>query len=156
VQTDPNFANYLYSAEKACVQLLDFGATREYGVESRSALRNMLDACIANDAVRLEQAAVEVGYIEDGDPVSYRHSVVQLLRTATEPVRAQGAYDFSDSDLAARMRDTLVQLRIRDKFGRLPPTEILFLHRKLGGLYLLLTRLRATVETSSIARSCLS
>jgi hypothetical protein len=44
----------------------------------------------------------------------------------------------------------LIDLRLREGFGRLPPPEVLFLHRKLGGLYLLLSRLRATLPVSRL------
>jgi hypothetical protein len=43
-------------------------------------------------------------------------------------------------------------MRLRNRFGRLPPPGVLFLHRKLGGLYLLLARLRASISVSGIAR----
>jgi len=39
---------------------------------------------------------------------------------------------------------------LREKFGRLPPPDILFLHRKLGGLYLLFRRLRTTLPVRAM------
>ena len=46
VQTDPNFANYLYSPHSKRIQLLDFGATRDYDPQLRTALNRLLSACI--------------------------------------------------------------------------------------------------------------
>jgi hypothetical protein len=37
-----------------------------------------------------------------------------------------------------------------EKYARLPPVDILFLHRKLGGLYLLLSRLRAQLPVRAL------
>lgn len=145
VQTDPNFANYLYQTGSGRIQLLDFGATREYSEAQRHALRSLLDACLDGCDSDIEKAAAEVGYLGPGDPPGYRQGILALLRDATEPVRAPGSYSFGTSELADRMRDRLVQMRLHEKFWRLPPTGILFLHRKLGGLYMLLTRLRARV-----------
>ena len=48
------------------------------------------------------------------------------------------------------MRDRLVDMRLHNNFWRMPPTGVLFLHRKLGGLYMLLTRLRATVAVRDL------
>ena len=68
----------------------------------------------------------------------------------TEPARDPSLYSFTDATLARRARDIVVDMRIRNKFARVPPPDVLFLHRKLGGLYLLLTRLRATVPVRKL------
>ena len=151
VQTDPNFANYLYAPGSDQIQLLDFGATREYPPASRAALCRLLAACSDGSDSDLADAAAGVGYLTDGDPAGYRGSVVSLLRTATEPLRAAQPFAFGGSDMARRMSDAVLEMRLRDRFGRLPPTEVLYLHRKLGGLYLLLTRLRAVVDVRVLA-----
>ena len=150
VQTDPNFANYLFDADTRRVQLLDFGATRHYNDRRRGAVHRLLAACIGGDDGDVGRAASEVGYIARDDPEDYARTIVQLLRTATEPARERGGYRFGSSDLAQRMGQIVVDMRTRDHFGRLPPTDILFLHRKLGGLYLLLARLKAAVPVADL------
>jgi predicted unusual protein kinase regulating ubiquinone biosynthesis (AarF/ABC1/UbiB family) len=150
VQTDPNFANYRYEADSGRIQLLDFGATREYSMHQRTALRALLNACIDGNGTEMEKAAAKVGYLDQRDPSGYRSGVIELLRHATEPVRADGVYNFAASDLADRMRDRLVDMRLHSNFWRLPPAGVLFLHRKLGGLYMLLARLRATVPVRDL------
>ena len=151
VQTDPNFANYRYQADTSRIQLLDFGATREYSPQQRAALRALLHACIDGHELDIEHAAAKVGYLESTDPPAYRSGIIALLRDATEPVRAEGNYNGGASGLAERMRDRLVDMRLHNNFWRMPPTGVLFLHRKLGGLYMLLTRLRATVAVRDLA-----
>ncbi len=150
VQTDPNFANYLYQTGSGRIQLLDFGATREYSEHQRSALIGLLIACLDGNDADIEQAAAAVGYFEQTDPPGYRNGMMALLRDVTEPVRTAGNYDFGSSDLSERMRDRLVQMRLHDRFWRLPPTGVLFLHRKLGGLYMLLARLHARVAVRDL------
>ena len=156
VQTDPNFANYLFAAESGRIQLLDFGATRDYASHTQTALRSLLQACIHGSDGDIEAAAADVGYLEPADPAGYRSIVVTLLRTATEPARASGDYDFARSDLARRMKDIVMEMRLSEKFTRVPPPEILFLHRKLGGLYLLLSRLRARIPVAALISPTLS
>ncbi len=150
VQTDPNFANYLFAAESGRIQLLDFGATRDYAGTTQATLGALLRACIEGSDVDIQAVAADVGYLQPADPAAYRDSVVALLRTATEPARADGDYDFARSDLAVRMRDIVAEMRLRQRFARVPPPEILFLHRKLGGLYLLLSRLRARIPVAAL------
>ena len=146
VQTDPNFANYLYQPAGGRIALLDFGAVRAYAPARRAALLNLLRAAVAGNAGDITEGAVRVGYLGEGDPAVYRNCIVSLLRMVTEPLRASAGYDFGKTDLAKRMSDTLIELRLRSNYGRIPPPDILFLHRKLGGVYLLLSRLHATVS----------
>jgi predicted unusual protein kinase regulating ubiquinone biosynthesis (AarF/ABC1/UbiB family) len=154
VQTDPNFANYLVDSDSDRIALLDFGATRVYPQATVASLRQLFHACIEGSDADVVEAAAKVGYLTPADGRQYSQSIVRLLRTATEPARYREHYRFGSSDMAQRMGDILVELRLRGEVaGRLPPPEILFLHRKLSGLYLLLTRLRAVVPVHELARS---
>ena len=150
VQTDPNFANYLYQPASGQIQLLDFGATRIYSAERRLQLAELLRACLDGDEVSITDAALGIGYLSEADPGPFREYIVQLLRIVTEPVCNTRRYSFTDTTLARRARDIVIDMRIRNKFARVPPPDVLFLHRKLGGLYLLLTRLRATVPVRKL------
>ena len=150
VQTDPNFANYLYKADTGQIQLLDFGATRSYTPHQRAALKRLLRAGVDGTDKDLAESAVAVGYLDESDPLHYRADVIALLRAATEPARSGGFYNFGNTELADRMKEIVIDMRLRHRFGRIPPPEILFLHRKLGGLYMLLARLRARIPVREI------
>ena len=150
VQTDPNFANYLYQTRSGRIQLLDFGATRSYSETQRQALRDLLAACIGGNETDIETAAAGVGYLDPNDPPGYRDGIIALLRDASEPIRTTGHYSFGRTDLADRMRERLLQMRLHDRFWRLPPTGVLFLHRKLGGLYMLLSRLKVNIAAHDL------
>ncbi len=156
VQTDPNFANYLYQPETGRIQLLDFGATRIYAAKRQAALQGLLIALLEGNDTDVARCAVDVGYLDEQDPTNYHTRVIELLRTATEPARLPGDYAFANSDLAKRMSEIVVDMRLHEKFTRIPPPEILFLHRKLGGLYLLLSRLRATLPVNRLVTPYLS
>ena len=93
---------------------------------------------------------VEIGYIQTGDPQIYRDGVVDLLLDATEPAYHKGDYEFGESDLALRMSEKVMTLRFEAGCWRLPPPDILFLHRKLGGLYMLCARLQAQIAVSNL------
>lgn len=147
VQTDPNFANYRYHPERHRLQLLDFGATRVYSASRRVAFRNLLLASLDGNDADITRTANAVGYLGEDDPQTYCASIIALLRTVTEPLRVADQYAFGTTDLARRMSEIVIDLRLREKFERLPPSDVLFLHRKLGGLYLLLSHLHATIPT---------
>lgn len=150
IQTDPNFANYRYHAAAGRVQLLDFGASRDYPAPRRRAFAELMQAGIDGDAQDIARNAIAVGYLAEQDPSAYRDGIVALLRAATEPARSRPDYDFARSDLANRIGATVVQLRLREKYSRIPPPDVLFLHRKLGGLYLLFRQLRARIPVREL------
>ena len=104
----------------------------------------------------MTSCATAEGYTDPSDPPGYRKSVNALLRAATEPARVEGDYAFARSDLAVRMKDLLVEMRARDRYARMPPPQVLFLHRKLGGLYLLLNRLRASIPVGELVIQALA
>lgn len=151
IQTDPNFANYQYAAESQRVILLDFGATRAYGEGMVAAYRRLMRGGIAGDRAGMNWAAEDIGYFQADIKEHQREQVLDIFVLACEPLRHSGLYDFGNTDLAARIRDAgMVLGRDRD-FWHTPPADTLFLHRKLGGLYLLAAKLKARIPAQEIA-----
>ena len=69
--------------------------------------------------------------------------MIDLFLQVTEPARFRGRYDFGNSDLPQRIRDAGLALSFERGYWHTPPADVLFIHRKLAGLYLLAARLRA-------------
>ena len=151
IQTDPNFANYQYAAESQRVILLDFGATRAYGEAMVEAYRRLMRAAIAGDRAGMNEAAEDIGYFQADIKEHQREQVLDIFVLACEPLRHSGLYDFGNTDLAARIRDAGMVLGMDRDFWHTPPADALFLHRKLGGLYLLAAKLKARVPAQEIA-----
>ena len=126
--------------------LLDFGATRRFDAGLVEAYRRLLVAGMARDRQGLDAAAGEIGYFGAQIEDRHRQQVLDIFVTACEPLRHDGPYDFGRSDLARRMRDAGMQLGTDRDFWHTPPVDALFLHRKIGGLYLLAARLGARVD----------
>lgn len=151
VQTDPNFANYRYDLVTQQLILLDFGATRPYATAMVENFRHLMVAALAEDATAMADAAIALGYFDGQTQARHRQAVLSLFSLACEPLRFNGAYDFGRSDLALRMRDAGLALGRDRDFWHIPPVNLLFLHRKLGGLYLLAARLNAQVNVQQLA-----
>lgn len=150
IQTDPNFANYRFDAASGRLVLLDFGATRPYAEPVVEAYRRLMAGTISGDRAAMSEAAQTIGYFQDDIHAHQREAVIDLFEIACEPLRHPGAYDFGTSDLALRLRDAGLKLSMERDFWHTPPADALFLHRKLGGLYLLAARLRARVNVSGL------
>jgi predicted unusual protein kinase regulating ubiquinone biosynthesis (AarF/ABC1/UbiB family) len=147
MQTDPNFANYLYQPASGRVVLLDFGATRRFDVDFVAKYERITRAVIENDRVRVAGEAARIGYITADDGPERVKAAVDMIFLACEPLRHEGLYDFPASNLPARMRD----LGVRRGLMRAPPPVTIFLHRKLVGSFLLLARIGAKVNARSLA-----
>ena len=150
VQTDPNFANFLYNARTGQLGLLDFGATRHYSETVTEAYRRLLGAALREDRLAMLESAETIGYFREDIHARQRAAVTELFILATEPARTRGRFDFGSSDLAVRIRDAGMALSFDQGYWHTPPADAVFLHRKLGGLYLLAARLRAKVDVSAI------
>jgi predicted unusual protein kinase regulating ubiquinone biosynthesis (AarF/ABC1/UbiB family) len=146
IQTDPNFANYRYDPRTQQLILLDFGATRPYPAALVKGFRQLMMGAMAQDREAMRTAALAIGYFNNTTLARHQEAVLDLFELATEPLLFEGDYDFGQSDLPRRIRDAGMALGLDRDFWHIPPADALFLHRKLGGLYLLAARLKARVN----------
>jgi len=152
VQTDPNFANYRYQCGSGRIQLLDFGATRRYDDAFTNALQKLIRASLDSDEAMIYEAASALGYFDGKEPAEYRQLMLSLFQMAVSPARHSGAFDFSNSSLAQQMRQRLIEVRLKQQAGQIPPARVLLLHRKLAGMYLLYKKLQVKLDVGAIVR----
>lgn len=150
MQTDPNFANYLWQPETGRVVLLDFGATRRFSAAFVENYRRITRAVIEGDREAVADCAIRIGYATPGDSPERLAAVTDVIFLVCEPLRHRGRYDFPGSDLPSRVRDLGYDLVFRQSLVRAPPPETLFLHRKLVGGFLLLARIGARVDARAL------
>lgn len=150
IQTDPNFANYHYDTESKKLILLDFGATREYPTEVADAYHQMMTAGTQRDRDSMSEAADKIGFFEATIKPEQREAVIDMFELACEPLALDGVYDFGASKIAERIKDAGMKLSMEQDYWHTPPADALFLHRKLGGLYLLAARLKAKVNVQAL------
>jgi len=156
LQTDPNLANYLWLPEQQRIALLDLGAAREISPGLSDRYAELCRSGMMRDAVGLERAAVEIGFLPRNEPPARRAAFLDFITLACEPFRWGEVYDFGRSDLPARLRDTATRLAFHHGFRQPPPPETLFIQRKLGGTLLLCARLRARFDVASLLREALA
>jgi predicted unusual protein kinase regulating ubiquinone biosynthesis (AarF/ABC1/UbiB family) len=150
IQTDPNFANYLYDEENKKIVLLDFGATRVFDAQRIQAYRRLMTAGMHEDPIALENAALDIGYFSTSMKQAHKRLVLKILMQASEPLRHQGSYPCGEMGLSGRMNESTSQLGTDRTFSHIAPTETVFLHRKVGGIYMLAVQLKAHVDIGSL------
>lgn len=150
MQTDPNFANYRYMTESQQLVLLDFGATRSFAPTFASAYKKLMAATMVGDRNAMTQAALTIGYFNTNTLAQHQLAMLEIFEMALEPLLFDGAFDFGSTDVATRLREAGMALGLDRDFWHIPPIDTLFLHRKLGGLFLLAARLKARVNVREL------
>ncbi len=145
MQTDPNLANYRFDPASGRVVLLDFGAVMAVPKELGAEFRALLDAALAADPARTRAAMQAIGYFDATTSESHKALIIAMFDAAMGPLRQSTPFDFGTSGLIARLRDMGMALGSERDLTHLPPPATLFLHRKIGGIYLLAAKLRARV-----------
>ena len=152
VQTDPNFANYQYRHKTGQILLLDFGATRHFKTAFVNNYKMLLAASMAGDEDKLVTAAERLGY-SMGEPDSpYRALVLDLFQLALEPLCVDAVYDFATTDIPARMSQLADSVKDYSEFWQAPPIEAVYFHRKLGGMFMLASRLKTQINVHQLVR----
>ncbi len=146
VQTDPNFANYQYREKSGEIVLLDFGATRHFKASFVSNYKRLLAAAVAGDQTRIAAAAQQLGYSMGEENSDYRGLILELFALALEPLCMDEPYDFARSNIPGRMSELAESVKNFPEFWQAPPTDAVYFHRKLGGMFLLASRLKARVN----------
>ncbi|TFH23510.1 MAG: AarF/ABC1/UbiB kinase family protein [Myxococcales bacterium] len=152
MQSDPNFANYLFSPENGTLILLDFGSAIELQPQLSDGYARLSIAVVENDRETIREVAIDFGLIREDEREDRVSALTDLVILCCEPLRARGSYDYGQSDLAARARDAALDLAFELGLLRPPPPQAIFIHRKLGGTFLLCRRLGARIDTPALFR----
>lgn len=155
MQTDPNFANYRFQPASGRLVLLNFGATRAVGGDTAKAYRQLLKAGLDADRERVREAAVEAGFI--GPAVVDRHGarLDHMIDIILAELHRPGPFDFGDRRFVGALRDHGMEVAADKSTWHVPPTDILFVQRKISGTALLAARLEARVDVRTLARQAL-
>jgi aarF domain-containing kinase len=141
VQTDPNFGNFLVRSGPRQLVLLDFGATLEFEPEFRQGYVRLLRVVASGNVSRIADEGVQFGLIDPRESRGTRELFAQFLRVASEPFApSRQPFAFRDAAYAERSQDVSRRFVRSLRFSP-PPRRLLFLHRKLGGIFQLLKRL---------------
>ncbi|MEM1409396.1 MAG: AarF/ABC1/UbiB kinase family protein [Pseudomonadota bacterium] len=151
IQTDPNFANYRYRPDTQQIVLLDFGATREIDPALSDGYRKLVAADMGGEWKDIDAAARAINLYSGEMTPRQEEALRNIFLAAVEPLRHDGPFDFAKSDVTTRMRDEGLKLR-EEEYSHTPNPPALFLHRKIGGMYLLATRLAAKVNVHALLK----
>lgn len=155
VQSDPNFANFRYQPESARLVLLDFGAARAVPEAFAATCRGLLQAGLEGDPPAIEAGLQAMGVLPP-DASDGQMAIVRRMAGMVLGMLAEEMADFGDPTRLTAMREEGMRLGLEEDFRHIPPWDALYLQRKLAGLVLLATRLRARVPLGRLATEALA
>ncbi len=152
MQTDPNFANYQYDEDDDRIVLLDFGAAREISPEITQGYRTIIRAIVAGDTPGTFEALTQMGFMPPDIPTDIKATLLEIIALAIAPMATDHVFDFGNNDLATTIKDMAMPLAGQKELWYAPPPETVFIQRKIAGMYLLATRLKAQVNMHRIVK----
>lgn len=156
MQTDPNWTNFLYNERTNKIELLDFGASREYPENFIRLYIQNLEAASRMDRDACRDLSIQLGYLTGYESKAMVNAHIDSVMTLAEPFMesAPELYDFRDQTITDRVR-ALIPVMLRERLAP-PPEETYSLHRKLSGAFLLCARLGSQVRCKELFRNALA
>ncbi|MDC3107682.1 AarF/ABC1/UbiB kinase family protein [Paracoccaceae bacterium] len=137
IQTDPNFANFLYDDTSKKIILLDFGATSNVSKKNIRVFKDILNGLVFDRKEMVEKALITLKVFSPHASNSVKNYLLDIIWHLSLPLRKNKEFDFLHcitSEELNLLSSTLINQK--DKF-QLPDPEVLFIQRKLGGIFLL-------------------
>ncbi len=148
VQTDPHFGNYRIRLKTNQWILFDYGAVREVPQTFLKPYKKMLNGIFYGKREVFEEAAASLGLLQPGDTQELKDLFYGLCALVVEPFLEDKIFDWQKSDLPKRVSEATWEML---KFPlRAPPREVVFLDRKMAGMFTILAVLGAKTNGRKI------
>lgn len=147
MQTDPNWSNFFYDYDTDTISLIDFGSSRPYSPDFVRQYFDIIQAAIESDREKVLSKSQDIGFLSGFEAEAFKVAHVDSVMIIGESIRHPGKFNFGRQSVTKQIHN-LVPVMLRHRL-KPPPEEIYSLHRKLSGLFLLFTKLKAEIDCRS-------
>ena len=150
IQSDPNFANYRFRPETGKLVLLDFGATRAVGHDIAAGYRNLIIAALSGDRDQVREHALATGFVSPLAIKNHRVQIDKMIDIILAELTRPALFDFGDRGFVANLSEEGMNVAADKSAWHIPPTDLLFVQRKISGMALLAARLQAKIDVRAL------